>query len=33
MMREDRKKGFFVAFDYGTEVLHGIRVFFKKTGK
>jgi len=31
-MREDRTKGFFVAFDDSAEVLHEIGAFFKKTG-
>jgi len=33
MMREDRTKGFFVAFDYSADALHEIGAFFKKTGK
>jgi len=33
MMREDRTKGFFVAFDYSVDALHEIGAFFKKTGK
>jgi adenine-specific DNA-methyltransferase len=33
MMREDRTKGFFVAFDYSSDALHEIDSFFKKTGK
>jgi hypothetical protein len=33
MMREDRKKGFFVAFDYSSDALTEIGAFFRKTGK
>jgi hypothetical protein len=33
MMRENRVKGFFVAFDYSADALHEIGAFFKKTGK
>lgn len=33
MMREDRIKGFFVAFDYSTNALHEIDAFFRKSGK
>jgi len=33
MMREDRTKGFFVAFDYSSDCLSEIQAFFKKTGK
>ena len=33
MMREDRKKGFFVAFDYSSDALTEIDAFFRKTGK
>jgi hypothetical protein len=33
MMREDRQKGFFVAFDYSEDALREIGAFFKKTGK
>jgi len=33
MMREDRKKGFFVAFDYSSDALTEADAFFRKTGK
>jgi len=33
MMREDRKKGFFVAFDYSSDALTEVGAFFRKTGK
>jgi hypothetical protein len=33
MVREDRTKGFFVAFDYSGDALREIDGFFKKTGK
>jgi hypothetical protein len=33
MSREDRKKGFFVAFDYSSDALTEIGAFFRKTGK
>ena len=33
MMREDRQKGFFVAFDYTGDALREIDAFFRKTGK
>jgi len=33
MSREDRKKGFFVAFDYSSDALTEIDAFFRKTGK
>ncbi len=33
MMREDRTKGFFVAFDYSSDAMSEIQSFFKKTGK
>ncbi|MFA5240179.1 MAG: DNA methyltransferase [Phycisphaerae bacterium] len=33
MMREDRTKGFFVAFDYSSDCLSEIQAFFKKSGK
>ena len=33
MAREDRKKGFFVAFDYSSDALTEIGAFFRKTGK
>jgi hypothetical protein len=33
MRREDRKKGFFVAFDYSSDALTEIDAFFRKTGK
>jgi site-specific DNA-methyltransferase (adenine-specific) len=33
MMREDRTKGFFVAFDYSSDAMSEIQAFFKKTGK
>ena len=33
MMREDRTKGFFVSFDYSSDVINEIQAFFKKTGK
>ncbi len=31
--REDRRKGFFVSFDYTSDALHEIDSFFKKSGK
>jgi len=33
MMREDRQKGFFVAFGYSEDALREIGAFFKKSGK
>jgi hypothetical protein len=33
MTREDRTKGFFVAFDYSDDVLREIDAFFRKAGK
>jgi len=33
MTREDRTKGFFVAFDYSTDAISEIQAFFKKSGK
>ncbi len=33
MMREDRTKGFFVAFDYTHDAMAEIQAFFKRTGK
>jgi hypothetical protein len=33
MQREDRTKGFFVAFDYSDDALREIDAFFRKTGK
>ena len=33
MTREDRTKGFFVAFDYSADALRAIDVFFRKSGK
>jgi hypothetical protein len=33
MMREDRQKGFFVAFGYTTDAMHEIDAFFRKSGK
>jgi hypothetical protein len=33
MTREDRKKGFFVAFDYSSDALTEADAFFRKTGK
>ena len=33
MTREDRKKGFFVAFDYSPDALTEIDAFFRKSGK
>jgi hypothetical protein len=33
MTREDRTKGFFVAFDYSQDALTEIDAFFRKTGK
>ena len=33
MMREDRQKGFFVAFDYTHDALHEIDAFFRKQKK
>ncbi len=33
MMREDRLKGFFVAFDFSSDAMTEIGAFFKKTGK
>lgn len=33
MSREDRTKGFFVAFDYSSDALREIDAFFRKTGK
>lgn len=31
MARADRKKGFFVSFDYSTDALRGIDAFFRKS--
>ena len=33
MIREDRTKGFFVAFDYTRDALREIDAFFRKSGK
>lgn len=33
MTREDRQKGFFVAFDYTSDALREIDAFFRKSGK
>ena len=33
MMRFDREKGFFVAFDFSSDALTEIDAFFRKTGK
>jgi DNA modification methylase len=33
MTREDRKKGFFVSFDFSADALAEIQAFFKKTGR
>ena len=33
MMREDRERGFFVAFDYTSDALREIDAFFRKSGK
>jgi len=33
MTREDRTKGFFVAFDYTSDALREIDAFFRKSGK
>ena len=33
MRRADRKKGFFVGFDYTDDALAGIDRFFRKTGR
>ena len=33
MMREERSKGFFVAFDYTSDALREIDRFFRKSGK
>ena len=33
MTREDRTKGFFVAFDYSADALAEIDAFFRKSGK
>ncbi len=33
MIREDRKKGFFVAFDFSEDALTEADQFFKRTGK
>ncbi len=33
MTREDRTKGFFVAFDYSDDALREIDAFFRKRGK
>jgi DNA modification methylase len=33
MMREDRTKGFFVAFDYSSDAMSEIQAFFKKSSK
>jgi hypothetical protein len=33
MTREDRKKGFFVSFDFTSDALREIDAFFRKLGK
>jgi Restriction endonuclease len=33
MMREDRKKGFFVSFDFSSDAITEIGNFFKRSGK
>lgn len=33
MIREDRKKGFIVSFDYSSDALSEIDAFFRKNGK
>jgi hypothetical protein len=33
MTREDRTKGFFIAFDFSSDAMHEIGSFFKKSGK
>jgi hypothetical protein len=33
MAREDRKKGFFVSFDYSSDALTEVDAFFRKSGK
>ena len=33
MTRNDRKKGFFVSFDYSSDALAEIGAFFKKSGR
>jgi hypothetical protein len=33
MMREDRRKGFFVSFDYTSDAEQEIGAFFRRTGK
>jgi len=33
MTREDRKKGFFVAFDYSSDALREVDGFFRRSGK
>ena len=32
-MREDRKKGFFVSFDYSSDAMREIDAFFRRSGK
>ena len=33
MTRNDRKKGFFVSFDFSSDALTEIQAFFKKSGR
>jgi hypothetical protein len=33
MAREDRKKGFFVSFDYSSDALTEVDAFFRQSGK
>ena len=33
MARNDRKKGFFVSFDYSSDAMSEIGAFFKKSGR
>jgi hypothetical protein len=33
MTREDRTKGFFIAFDFSSDAMHEIGAYFKKSGK
>ena len=33
MAREDRKKGFFVSFDYSRDALSEVDAFFRKSGR
>ena len=33
MTREDRTKGFFVAFDFSSDAMTEINAFFRKSGK